>query len=403
MAEDTVASPDVESIDLKLLVRRRGGIRSRVTIFKQFIGKYQVGSEASSLSPLEVRELSLRLTQLQELLSKFDSVQSQIEDIAQNLDKQMSERDSTESEFYSMISFTQELVSLNSESSKENKSESFHSSCSKMNNSVKLPTINLPTFDGNYSKWLEYRDTFDSLINNNESIPLINKFHYLRNSLVGSACNIVRSVDFTAANYQVAWKSLCDRFNNKNILINNHLQALVNINPIQKESFKAIRYVMDQIQKKIHSLNILDISTTGWDPLVIFLVSAKLDPRTKGKWKEHKGHLTHLPSLEEFIKFLDNRANVLETANGSRHYESKNSTPTKDNRSIKSLTTALPNSKVKTCVICNKSHFIHKCNKFKALSLKDRLSEVAKHDLCINCLRSGHNNSECKLNSFRKA
>lgn len=151
MAQDTVASPYGESTDLKLLVRRRGGIRSRLTIFKQFIDKYQVGSKASSLSPLEVRELSLRLTQLQELLSKFDSVQSQIEEIDQNLDQQMSERDSTESEFYSMISFTQEFISLNSESCKENKSESFHSSCSKMNNSVKSPTINLPTFDGNYS------------------------------------------------------------------------------------------------------------------------------------------------------------------------------------------------------------------------------------------------------------
>lgn len=51
------------------------------------------------------------------------------------------------------------------------------------NDSVRLPIINLPTFDGSYAKWLEFRDTFKNLIHDKDSIVSINKFHYLRNSL----------------------------------------------------------------------------------------------------------------------------------------------------------------------------------------------------------------------------
>lgn len=182
----------------------------------------------------------------------------------------------------------------------------------------------MPTFDGNYNKWLEFRDTFDSLINDNDSIAPINKFHYLRNSLIGSAGIVIRSIEFSAKNYEFAWTALCDRYNNKTILINNHLSALVNLEPIQRESYKALRYVSDQVHKNLNALNSLEVPTTGWDPMVIYLVSAKLDPKTSSKWEEHRGRLSHLPTLKEFKEFLENRANVLETANCSRNNNNDN-------------------------------------------------------------------------------
>ena len=45
---------------------------------------------------------------------------------------------------------------------------------------IKLPTIAFPEFDGDYMQWLTFRDTFECLIHENDELPAIQKFHYLR-------------------------------------------------------------------------------------------------------------------------------------------------------------------------------------------------------------------------------
>lgn len=41
---------------------------------------------------------------------------------------------------------------------------------------VKLPTINLPTFNGSLQNWLEFRDIYESLIHNNEQLVIYNVY-----------------------------------------------------------------------------------------------------------------------------------------------------------------------------------------------------------------------------------
>lgn len=68
---------------------------------------------------------------------------------------------------------------------------------------LRLPTIKLPRFSGETAEWLSFRDTFESLINRNETIDPIQKFHYLK-ALEDSAGQIIKSLEFTAINYNVA-------------------------------------------------------------------------------------------------------------------------------------------------------------------------------------------------------
>lgn len=305
---DSTGKPDVKDY-LKSLIKKRAGFRSRLTVLKKFMEKYNI-SDITSVSNVEMKEISLRLNQLNELMCNFNCVQTEMEEYSDNLDEQISERNITETEFFTQIAFAQELVELFSTKNKEDRaSNGATSSCchGHNNNSVQLPIINLPTFDGSHTKWLEFRDTFKTLIHDNDSIAPINKFHYLRNSLQSGASVVIRSLEFVAKNYELAWDTLCNRYNNKNILINNHLNALVNHNSIQKESFKALRYLIDQVSKHLNALNTLDVSTENWDPLVIFLASAKLDSGTSNKWEEHKGRLSNLPTLDDFKKIVENR------------------------------------------------------------------------------------------------
>lgn len=109
------------------------------------------------------------------------------------------------------------------------------------NQNVKLPTIQLKKYHGNYDERLEFRDTFNSLIHSNPEISNIQKFHYLRASLEGSASQIIQSLEFSSENYEVAWNLLCDRYNNSRILINNHVKALLNLKHIRDESSSFLR------------------------------------------------------------------------------------------------------------------------------------------------------------------
>ncbi|XP_055527072.1 uncharacterized protein LOC129719702 [Wyeomyia smithii] len=55
---------------------------------------------------------------------------------------------------------------------------------------IKLPTIALPEFDGNYNDWLTFHDTFLALIHNNMDVPAIQKFHYLKAAVKAEAIQL---------------------------------------------------------------------------------------------------------------------------------------------------------------------------------------------------------------------
>lgn len=234
---------------------------------------------------------------------------------------------------------------------------------------IKLPIIKLPSFDGNYIMWLEYRDTFESLIYNRESIPDIKKFHYLRSSLEGSAALIIKYIEFSSQ-YQVAWDLLCQRYNNKKILINNHLKALFRLEQITKESHRSLRNLIDIITKNLRALETLGQPVKSWDTILIYMVSSKLDPISNNKWEVHN-NLSDLPLLSDFIDFLRNRADILGTMQVNRSEKIENKNIFHNNKDTKyDHKNTYPNPKVTktfftfkpksiesiSCPLCNQTH-----------------------------------------------
>jgi hypothetical protein len=46
-------------------------------------------------------------------------------------------------------------------------------------------------------------------------------------------------------------------------------------------------------------------------------------------------------------------------------------------------------------VICKQQHHLYQCKEFLALSVTQRVGEIKKHQLCLNCLRAGHISENC--------
>jgi hypothetical protein len=183
------------------LVRQRGTLKCKLTNFSTFLAPYL---SIPGINDLQASEVESRLSKIEEMYTTFDELQEQIEITSDTPTGRYAERTEFENEYFAIVARARELLRKRGNADVKVMSEAGSSSCHHKNNLVRLPKIDLPQFSGHYQYFLEFRDTFLSLIHNNDSIDDINKFHYLRSSLQGSAALVIRSLDFKAENYKTA-------------------------------------------------------------------------------------------------------------------------------------------------------------------------------------------------------
>lgn len=409
---------------LKELIITRSSIKGQITKFKNYLVNVNSKEE---LSNIELAELSLKLSKFEGLSIKFDNVQNTIEILnSENIDTEIDEREGIEHDIIINIAIAKTLIEKYNKFENEQKREShaMETSCCHDHQDVtfKLPQIHISKFDGSYFRWLEFRDTFESLIHNNSRIKPIHKFHYLSSYLEGDAARIISNLEVSSANYDEAWRLLGERYDNKRLLINHHLSSLFNIQPLSRETERSLRFLVDHVTKNLRALSSLGQPTDEWDTLIVFMLSSKLDGNTLVKWEEYRNTLYEVPSLDQFNKFLIDRADVLESLNRNKHDSSQskftpstsfqnnknnNKPPIYNNKTFKgshTKTFASMNQPRQNyvCVICNENHKIYDCPTFKAKNIEEKLADVATYKLCPNCLRQGHPLKECRMGPCRE-
>lgn len=308
---------------LKVLKTRLSSIKGRLTIFKTYLDTLSV---QQNISPLETKQLSMKLSRMQSLYSDFDEVQSQIEILSDsNQANELTVRDNFEQEFDSNISIAQDILEVNSPSRDALNNTGCSLQCHYEASDVlgfKLPVIKIQNFDGSSFKWLEFKETYISLIHENTKIKNVHKFHYLLSYLEGEAARVLSNLEVSDSNYSEAWQLLCKRYDNKRQLINNHLKALFSIESV-RETDKSLRFIVDHVTKNLRALCTLGLPAERWDVLIIYMVSSKLDSDTCYKWEEHRNMLPEIPTLNDLFDFLKARADVLETVHRQKHDKSR--------------------------------------------------------------------------------
>ncbi|XP_069363471.1 uncharacterized protein [Maniola hyperantus] len=414
---------------LELLVRdltkKRGTLKGRLTKFGTYVNSF----DANVATPQNKIDLKLRIEGATNLYREFNSIQSRIEECVNeaDLDDQLTQREQFEDCYYSTLSQAELLVNR-CDGSSSGKVTTCSKTCENIQlRSVKLPTITLPSFDGSYEHWLEFRDTFQSLVHDSDEITSIQKFHYLKSSLKGSAELVIDALEFTSDNYSVAWDLLLNRYNNSRLLVHNHIKSIFNIQPLSKESSASIRTLSDTILKNIRALKILGEPVDSWHSLVIYIMVSKLDKTTEREWEQHKGTLITNNNdsklklkVDDLINFLKNRADMLETLQGSHSSQiNKESKDTKNNLTNRSneidrtklstkcnVSTTKPHdrhSAPKNCIMCNGLHQLYACSQFINSNLESKLKFLRDRKLCENCMKNSSHTAEfCKFGGCRR-
>lgn len=122
------------------LIKKRGILKARLTKFSNHVKSCK---EAKILSSQGCIDLKLRIQGAASLFTEFSNIQSEIETSVfdTNLEDQLTHRDQFEDCYYGALALAESMltsgVMTNSSASSSNHL-----------NSIKLPTIPMPTFDG---------------------------------------------------------------------------------------------------------------------------------------------------------------------------------------------------------------------------------------------------------------
>lgn len=387
------------------LIKKRSSLKAKLTIFKNYLsGLYS----CTSLSPLQCRELDGRLNKFDALYDEFDDLQTEIEMLSDKPDAEMfAERVEFEDQYHAQVALARSLLADNHVQDCSGSAVGSPSGGTNKNNFVRLPKIDLPHFDGSFQYWLEFRDTFISLIHSNDCIDHINKFHYLRSSLKGSAAIVIKGIHFSSENYQVAWDLLCERYNNNRLLINNHVQALFSVEPISKECSRSLRNLIDITNKNIRALETLNEPTKYWDTLIIYMMSTKLDLTTSRYWLEYHNTLKDAPTLNQFCTFISNRVDLLESLENQSYHQNHYQVHNTNKNEIRKPKSFIVESNINNynqnkqnplkCPLCSKNHYLYTCETFKNLTIENRIEKAKNFKVCLNCLRPGHDHQKCRL------
>ena len=146
---------------------------------------------------------------------------------------------------------------------------------------VKLPVVQLPTFDGKIEEWKRYFETFKALVHDHTELSNIQKYQYLTSSLTGTAAKLIESIDISNENYEVAWELLKKRYDDPRSIKKKHIHCLFEMPKVERESASAIRELVDHTTKHFRVLKAMNLPTDAWNESVLYMIEVKLDNTTR--------------------------------------------------------------------------------------------------------------------------
>ncbi|XP_073964611.1 uncharacterized protein [Choristoneura fumiferana] len=276
------------------------------------------------------------------------------------------------------------------------------------------PQLDIPIFSGNYQQWVSFKDLFCEAVHNNPSLSSAQKMQFLKGKLRGEAERLIQHLQISSENYQASWEILNHRYHNQKLIFTSHMNTLMNIPVMQHSSAVQIKRLHDVIKECLNAIKNLGVQIDTWDPILIHILSQKLDAETHKDYMESLQRPRDLPEMSDFLLFLENKFTAMESLrrkqeNGQKPIMSVPTNTAKpershfrpyhsSNKAISQPSQCVKNIKL-NCAICNSNeHRIYYCGRFLEMSPSVKRQTIAKLNFCNNCLFS-HNGKPCTSNN----
>ena len=162
--------------------------------------------------------------------------------------------------------------------------------------------------------------------------------------------------------------------------------------PVIKDgSGKELRRLRDICSQHLQALKAMKYEPSG--AFVTALLEMKLDRSTMFEWQRHTQENLDVPHYADILEFID----LLARASKAVFRESpKGHSQPQPSKSSTQIRTSYVVNVDTACISCGVwKHPLYVCRKFRSVSLEKRMNLVRKHQLCFNCLQSGHFTQQC--------
>ncbi|XP_050515058.1 uncharacterized protein LOC126890245 [Diabrotica virgifera virgifera] len=384
---------DVETTDVAKIIKLRGHTKASITRIQTFVSK-------NKNAVIECGQYIARKNVLNETYREYLVLQKELE--LEDFEKYNSDRDVVEEQYYNLDSYLHERIThLSAKPFQTPPIVTNVTPSVSTNQNVKLPELRSPFFSGEISEWTSFFEVFTKLITDDKQLSNAQKLIYLKSVLKNEPLKLIDNLEIIDSNFEIAVKNFCDRFENKYLIVNSHLNSLLSAPLVTKPNTHTLRDFLTQIKSHLAALANLDVSSQLADLILINLFTQKLDYNTKRSFETERD-IKKLPKLTEFLEFIERKCKVLENPVPERPHSPKQ----KQSSRFTSLNTVSNNMQYSNnnqyfkCFLCqNNSHKIYTCQEFLNMTEDERYQTVKVKKACLNCLASGHSVSTCTSTS----
>lgn len=272
---------------------------------------------------------------------------------------------------------------------------------------VRLPPIELKSFDGTIKNWPEFKSNFEALIHHNETLSKTAKFHYLRNSVIGPALALVKELPLTEPNYDIAWVTLNKQYENQRILAADLLNKILKFPSIKRENEIELAQFVTTFSECYTALQALPIQNLS-NFIMLHLGLKCLPPGTQKAFERTRDSET-MPEVEDLISFVRKQNQVMSLVDlgesSSKDFQkvklfSKGTTVSNSRQIYTSVSDFQQKSDANDqrplyCPCCKENHKLFYCPNFRKMHVQERRQFVNTNHFCFNCLSSKHQVKTC--------
>lgn len=270
--------------------------------------------------------------------------------------------------------------------------------------SIKIPRIDLPTFDGDIQNFPFFYETFKRVIHENNTLTDSERVHYLFSHLTGKAKSVCSGVIPAAENYNTVWEALIAKYDDKRALATSYLNKLFSMKPVNGPSACNLEKVIDSFAATISAIKQLKLDNLS-EFIFIHLGLKLLDSDTAKSFEMSIRNSTQMPSYDEFIRFVREQVKILyrtsqqapSKAEGGSTNNTGNARGPLPRTPQAYVSTQAQQENAHPCAMCNSTEHsqLYNCNAFIKLTPNERYNFIKEIHACSNCLNTQHTASKC--------
>uniref|UniRef100_A0A336L597 CSON004567 protein n=1 Tax=Culicoides sonorensis TaxID=179676 RepID=A0A336L597_CULSO len=387
-----MAEKDPPPAELSKLKRLRSTKQGHLTRQKNYFTAKQ--------GELDLESLEHLLKTIDDLQKGFEDVEEQIVMIDPEYDEVPDEEEIPDSpaakkfnEDYNSLRI-QIVALINAKQLKMKKKEE-----AVVSSKCRLPKLELPHFDGELTRWMDFKNEFKSLTSD-KTLTNVDRFRLLKSALGEKPRQVVASMEISEDNFKDAWSALEKRYENQGLVFRSHINKILSLQGAAGAKVEHYRELLDKSQAHYRAMQKMGSFEHIADNFLISVMLTKLDSKCQLEWEDYTDD--EISSWEEFTTFLEKYTSTMEKVQQTRQQIANSplkSTPPSTTGKKHSHLAATGMNK---CYKCNSTaHRLKECVSFLKLSPQERINEVKRLKICLKCLASNHTFKSCRVTCSR--